>query len=100
MPQQKHNLDFLALFLKVLIQGSSTLQLDPSTERDLYNQIGNLYAVDPGLRTLSVLTNALGHQLTDRPAKRIRGGQFVFDNSEDSISFSLSQCFDFQGMSQ
>ena len=102
LPPTKENLDFLALLLKVLIQGSSALELDPSTERDLYNQIENLYAVDPPLRTLSVLTNTLGHQLADRLAKWIRGGQFgfVFDNSEDSISFSPFQCFDFQAMSK
>jgi type IV secretion system protein TrbE len=32
----------------------------------------------------------------------VRGGQFgfVFDNEDDTISFSRFQCFDFQGMSQ
>ena len=46
LPPTKENLDFLALFLKVLIQGSGTAELDPATERDLYHQIENLYAVD------------------------------------------------------
>jgi len=102
LPPTKENLDFLALFLKVLIQGSSAVELDATTERDLYHQIENLYAVDPALRTLSVLVNTLRHQLADRLAKWIRGGQFgfIFDNSEDTISFSQFQCFDFQRMSQ
>ena len=56
----------------------------------------------PQLRTLGVLANILGHELPDRLAKWTQGGQFgfLFDNSEDTISFSQFQCFDFQRMSQ
>jgi len=102
LPPTKENLDFLALFLKVLMQGSGAGEPDPATERDLYHQIENLYAVDPALRTLSVLSNILGHGMAERLAKWTRGGQFgfLFDNAEDTISFSRFQCFDFQKMSQ
>jgi type IV secretion system protein VirB4 len=102
LPPTKENLDFLALFLKVLIQGQKAGDLDPTTERDLYHQIENLYAIDPMLRTLGVLANTLGHDLSSRLAKWTRGGQFgfLFDNAEDTISFSRFQCFDFQRMSQ
>ena len=102
LPPTKENLDFLALFVKVLIQGSGTAEMDPATERDLYHQIENLYAVDPQVRRLGVLANILGHELSDRLAKWTQGGQFdfLFDNSEDTISFSQFQCFDFQRMSQ
>ena len=48
LPPTKENLDFLALFLKVLIQGQRTSELEPSTERDLFHQIENLYSVRPG----------------------------------------------------
>jgi type IV secretion/conjugal transfer VirB4 family ATPase len=98
----KENLDFLALFLKVLIQGQRPGELDPATERDLYHQIENLYSVDPALRTLGVLANTVSHDLSGRLAKWTRGGQFgfLFDNAEDTISFSRFQCFDFQRMSQ
>jgi type IV secretion/conjugal transfer VirB4 family ATPase len=98
----KENLDFLALFLKGLIQGQKPGDLDPATERDLYHQIENLYSVDPALRTLGVLANTLGHDLSRRLAKWTRGGQFgfLFDNAYDTISFSRFQCFDFQRMSQ
>jgi len=61
LPPTKENLDFLALFLKVLIQGQRAGDLDLATERDLYHQTENLYAVDPALRTLGVLANTLGH---------------------------------------
>ena len=55
------NLDFLALFLKVLmqrpaVQASSTR----GPRRDLYHQIESLYEIDPELRTLGVLANTLG----------------------------------------
>jgi len=102
LPPTKENLDFLTLFVKALLQGSSAVELDPAEERDLYQQIENLYSVDPPLRTLGVLSNTLGHRIADRLAKWTRGGQFgfLFDNSEDTISFSRFQCFDFQKMSQ
>jgi len=102
LPPTKENLDFLALFLKVLIQGSRAGELDPAIERDLYHQIENLYAIDPALRTLGVLANTLGHDLGSRLAKWTRGGQFgfLFDNAADTVSFSRFQCFDFQRMSQ
>jgi len=98
----KENLDFLALFVKVLIQGSSPLELTPTDERDLYQQIENLYEIEPSLRTLTVLSNTLDRRLADRLAKWTIGGQFdfVFDNPEDTITFSRFQCFDFQGMNQ
>jgi type IV secretion system protein TrbE len=96
----KENLDFLTLFVKVLFQGPGTLELDPATEREIFVQIENLYAVDPSLRTLGVLANTLPHSLSERLAKWTRGGQFgfLFDNAEDTLSFSRFQCFDFQQM--
>src|SRR6202050_997558 len=102
LPPTKENLDFLALFLKVLIHGQRAGDLDPPAERDLFHQVENLYAVDPALRTLGVLANTLGHDIASRLSKWTRGGQFgfLFDNAEDSISFSRFQCFDFQRMSQ
>jgi type IV secretion/conjugal transfer VirB4 family ATPase len=102
LPPTKDNLDFLALFVKVLMQVSGSAELDPATERDLYQQIENVYALDPSLRTLGILANTLRQDLAGRLAKWVRGGQFdfVFDNEDDTISFSRFQCFDFQGMSQ
>ena len=97
----KANLDFLALFVTVLL-GSTASKLDPSMERDLYEQIENLYSLDPALRTLDVLANTLPRQLTCALAKWMRGGQFgfLFDNPQDTVTFSRFQCFDFQQMSR
>src|SRR5262249_52413436 len=44
----KGNLDFLALFVKVLL--GSSVALDSAMERTLYDQIENLYTLDPALR--------------------------------------------------
>jgi type IV secretion/conjugal transfer VirB4 family ATPase len=97
----KANLDFLTLFVKVLL-GTSVGTLDPPTERELYEQIENLYSLDPALRTLDVLANTLPRPLAHALARWIRGGQFgfLFDNPQDTISFSRFQCFDFQQMSR
>ncbi len=98
----KQNLDFLTLFVRVLLGGTETFELGPSAERELYQQIENLYSVDASLRTLGVLANILPHALAERLAKWVRGGQFgfLFDNVRDTVSFSRFQCFDFQQMSQ
>jgi type IV secretion/conjugal transfer VirB4 family ATPase len=102
LPPTKENLDFLTLFVRVLLQGAGTFEVDPATGRELYEQIENLYSVDPLLRTLGVLANTLPHVLSERLAKWVRGGQFgfLFDNPEDTVSFSRFQCFDFQQMRQ
>jgi type IV secretion/conjugal transfer VirB4 family ATPase len=101
LPPTKPNLDFLALFLKVLL-GRSFGTLDPATDRELYEQIESLYSLDPALRTLDVLGNTLPRPVTYALAKWMRGGQFgyLFDNPEDTVSFSRFQCFDFQQMSR
>jgi len=95
----KENVDFLTLFLKVL---AGNAKFDPATDREIYQQIENLYTVDAELRTLGVLANTLPHALSEHLAKWTRGGQFgfLFDNPVDTISFSSFQCFDFQKMSQ
>jgi type IV secretion system protein TrbE len=101
LPPTKPNLDFLALFVKVLL-GRNFGGLDPATERELYEQIENLYSLDPALRTLDVLANTLPRPVAYALAKWLRGGQFgfLFDNPADTISFSRFQCFDFQQMSR
>jgi type IV secretion system protein VirB4 len=102
LPATKENLDFLTLFVRVLLRGAGPAELDPASERELYQQIENLYSVDASLRTLGVLANTLPYALSGRLAKWVRGGQFgfLFDNVEDTVSFSRFQCFDFQQMSQ
>jgi len=98
----KENLDFLALFVKVLIEGRGGRPLGPAAELDLYQQIENLYSVDPALRTLGVLANTLDRELGGALGRWVQGGQFgfLFDNAEDTVTLSRFQCFDFHEMSR
>jgi type IV secretion system protein TrbE len=100
LPPTKENLDFLALFVKVLIEGSHVGPIDSRIERDIFDQIANLYEVEPALRTLGVLANTLGRDIANRLARWTHGGQFgfLFDNAQDSLSFAHFQCFDFESM--
>ncbi|HKW35207.1 MAG TPA: type IV secretion system DNA-binding domain-containing protein [Candidatus Acidoferrum sp.] len=101
LPPTKSNIDFLVLFLKVLL-GNKAAALAPYADRALYEQIESLYSLDPELRTVDVLANTLPRDLSHVLAKWIRGGQFgfLFDNPQDTVSFSRFQCFDFQQMSR
>jgi type IV secretion/conjugal transfer VirB4 family ATPase len=102
LPKTKTNLDFLALFVKVLADGHGGEKLSVEEEQEIYQQVENLYSIDPELRTLGVLSNTLPRSLSLRLQKWTAGGQFgfLFDNAEDTVSFSRFQCFDFQGMEQ
>src|SRR5258708_29493120 len=97
LPPTKENLDFLALFVKVLLQGAAPIELDPTEERDLYQQIENLYSFDPILRTFGVLANTLGHRIADRLAKLTPVGQVACfcDYAGGTISFCPFHRFDF-----
>ena len=57
-------------------------------ERDLYEQIGNLYEVDPEQRRLFTLANILCRNLADHLRKWVEGGQYgpLFDNVEDNLN--------------
>src|SRR5258708_9723349 len=50
LPPTKENLDFLALFVMVFLQGPNPVDLDPGHERHLYQHIQNPYSSDPPLR--------------------------------------------------
>ena len=102
LPKSKSNLDFLALFVEVLADSHAGDGLSLEEQQELYQQIENLYCIDPELRTLGVLANTLPRSLSLKLQKWTAGGQFgfLFDNAEDTVSFSRFQCFDFQGMEQ
>ncbi len=99
LPPTKENLHFLFSFLKVLIE-SGGYSMTSNEERDLYEQIGNLYEVDPDQRRLFTLANILSRNLADHLRKWVEGGQYgpLFDNVEDTLSFAAFQTFDFEGL--
>jgi type IV secretion system protein TrbE len=99
LPPASENLHFLFSFVKVLIE-SGEYTMTGKEERDLYEQIGNLYEVDPEQRRLFTLANILSRNLADRLRKWVDGGQYssLFDNVDDNLTFAAFQTFDFEGM--
>ena len=99
LPPTKQNLHFLFSFVKVLIE-SGEYTMNSKEERDLYEQIGNLYEVDPEQRRLFTLANILSRNLADHLRKWVEGGQYgpLFDNVKDNLTFAAFQTFDFEGM--
>jgi type IV secretion/conjugal transfer VirB4 family ATPase len=99
LPPTEENLHFLFSFAKVLIE-SGGYTMTAQDERDLYDQIGNIYEIDPGQRRLFTLSNILRRGLAERLYKWVEGGQYgaLFDNVEDNLTVATFQTFDFEGM--
>ena len=59
-----------------------------------------MYVLEPNQRTISNFCNIIG-ELKERLHRWTRGGQygFLFDNAEDTLSFSKFQTFNFHGCS-
>jgi type IV secretion system protein TrbE len=101
LPPTKENLQFLFSFFRVLIEGNNQrYRLDFKEERRLWDAIERMYVLEPGQRTVSNFANIIG-ELKERLHRWTRGGQygFLFDNSDDTLSFSSFQTFNFHGWS-
>jgi type IV secretion system protein TrbE len=99
LPQTKENLQFLFSFFRVLIEGNEQrYRLDFKEERRLWDAIERMYMLEANQRTVSNFTNIVG-ELKERLHRWTRGGQygFLFDNAEDTLSFSRFQTFNFHG---
>jgi type IV secretion system protein TrbE len=99
LPPTKENLQFLFSFFRVLIEGNNQrYRLDFKEERRLWDAIERIYVLEPGQRTISNFANIIG-ELKERLHRWTRGGQFgfLFDNSDDTLSFSSFQTFNFHG---
>jgi type IV secretion system protein TrbE len=95
----KENLQFLFSFFRVLIEGTEQrYRLDFKEERKLWDAVERVYVLEPGQRTISSFVNIIG-ELKERLHRWTAGGQygFVFDNPEDTLSFSRFQTFNFAG---
>ena len=79
---------------------SGGYQMTSQDERDLYEQVENVYQIDPDQRRLFTLMNILNRQLAGQLQKWCHGGQYgaLFDNVEDNLTFARFQTFDFEGM--
>ena len=97
----KENLHFLFSFVKVLIEsGDGGARLSNTEQKDLYDQISNLYEIDRENRRLSTLANIMPRHIAQHLARWIQGGAYaaLFDNVEDTLSFARFQAFDFEGL--
>jgi type IV secretion system protein TrbE len=100
-PTQEH-LHFLFSFVRVLIQSSGQHRLSLSEDRDLYEAVENVYALDAPQRRLITLANILPRELSQHLHRWVQGGPYaaLFDNAEDTLTFQRIQCFDFEGLEQ
>ncbi len=97
----KENKQFLFSFFRVLIEGNEQkYRLDFKEERKLWDAIERTYMLEADQRTVSNFANIIG-ELKERLHRWTRGGQygFLFDNAEDTLSFSRFQTFNFHGWS-
>jgi type IV secretion system protein TrbE len=99
LPETKENLQFLFSFFRVLIEANDKrCRLDFKEERKLWEAIERMYVVAPEQRTLSTFSQIIG-ELKERLHRWTKDGQygFLFDNVEDTLSFSNFQTFNFAG---
>jgi type IV secretion system protein VirB4 len=96
----KENLHFLFSFVKVLIETGGGYTLTNPEQKDLYEQIENLYQIDRDQRRLFTLSNILPRHIGQHLARWVAGGQYaaLFDNVQDTLSFARFQAFDFEGL--
>jgi type IV secretion/conjugal transfer VirB4 family ATPase len=94
------NLNFLYLFLRVLIEGGGRYELATADEKALYAGLERIYKLPHEIRTLTNFASILG-PLGERLHRWTQAGQFgyLFDNVEDTLTFSRFQTFNFDGWS-
>jgi type IV secretion system protein VirB4 len=94
------NQNFLYLFLRVLIEAGGRYELTTADEKALFAAIERVYKLPREIRTLTNFASILG-SLGERLHRWTQAGQFgyLFDNIEDTLSFSRLQTFNFDGWS-
>jgi type IV secretion system protein VirB4 len=94
------NLNFLYLFLRVLIEGGGRYELTTGDEKALYAALERMYKLPREIRTLTNFASILG-PLGERLHRWTQAGQFgyLFDNAEDTLTLSRFQTFNFDGWS-
>jgi type IV secretion system protein TrbE len=96
-PAHRH---FLFAFVKVLAESAGQYQLTAHNDRELHEQIGNLYDVDRDQRRLLTLVHMLPRTLAQHLQRWVGDGPYasLFDHVDDTITLSTFQCIDFEGM--
>jgi type IV secretion/conjugal transfer VirB4 family ATPase len=98
LAQTHENQNFLFLFLRVLIEAGGRYELTTEDEKALFAAIERVYKLPAEIRTLTNFVSILG-PLGERLHRWTQAGQFgyLFDNVEDTLTFSLFQTFNFDG---
>jgi type IV secretion system protein VirB4 len=94
------NLNFLYLFMQVLIEAQGKYTLTGDDEKALFAAIERVYKLPAEIRTLTNFASILG-PLGERLQRWTGKGQFgyLFDNPEDTLTFARFQTFNFDGWS-
>jgi type IV secretion system protein VirB4 len=98
-PTPEH-LHFLHAFVRVLLEGDDGYRLSDAEDREVYEAVENLYALQRSQRRLFTVANLLPRGLAARMQKWVDGGRYadLFDNVEDTLTFDRLQVFDFEAM--
>ena len=101
LPPTTDNWRFL-LSLILVLAASNNYAPTADDEKDLYEQIKNMYDIEPSQRRLSTLVNVVNRNLRRELQKWVHPGPYasLFDNAEDTLTFSRFQTFDFEGMTK
>ena len=98
-------LNFLYLFLRVLIESGGRYELSTAEEKALYATLERIYKLPREIRTLTNFASILG-PLGERLHRCTQGGSqgagqfgYLFDNIDDTLTFSRFQTFNFDGWS-
>lgn len=101
LPANVDNLQFLFTFVRLLLTNSG---YEPTVEddRELFDAVEAMYVFAADQRTLRNLVLGLPPHLHSALRPWIAGGQYgsLFDNVEDTLTFSRFQTFDFQGVDE
>ncbi len=98
-PTPEH-LHFLHAFVRVLLEGEDGYRLSDAEDREVYEAVENLYALQRAQRRLFTVANLLPRALAARLQKWVEGGRYaeMFDNVDDTLTFERLQVFDFEAM--
>ena len=100
LPDSPENRLFLAAFARVLLQSGRQYAVTLQDDRDVFEAVECLFALDPANRRLFTLANMLPRHLSNALSRWIRGGAYadLFDNERDTLTMSPFQSFDFSGL--
>jgi len=100
LPPVDEHLHFLFSFVRVLLQSGGQYHLTLQDDREVYDAITSLYALDPAQRRLLTLVNLLPRPLAQYLHRWVQGGPYAafFDHVEDTLTFRRIQSFDFEGL--